>query len=1413
MFAYLSKKIAIPNKTRLKCVAWNTNPDGGYIACGGEESLLKVLKLEAGALREGDAICTLAAPTTLTMNQSLPNHSNTVFSAVWNPVHSKLTTVDLSGMIIVWMLHKGQFAEEMVNHRDNATVASIAWSHQGDKICIVYDDGLVIVGSVDGNRIWGKPALSSQPTPLSPCKNALQWSPDGSRILVGTYSAGSRTELVSIDSTSAQVTSVSTLAALADVAADSFVSLQWSPATNFMVAAFSRGRVQIMRADAPPDEVPIIIDTKMTNTCACASPDGTLLAVGGYMKGGSSGKSEGHNMVQFYAVHSGRHVCSLKVPGTPALDSVSFDASGLRICMAVDGYLYFAHLRPAYKWGFCAPHTVVYSFLKQKRIETALMFWNAKSGEKHLKYVKHFKLMATHNDQALLCARTDDDQPAASNPPGNNTNTANSSPNAGPGAKEDHVLVLCNSIGAPLDSKRLVASGEPRAIGLALGAIACAFENHVLLWARNQAGSATVTAANVGSGQESSSSLFGKERVVKLDGSGDPICAMCVSDSCIWIGRESGVLLRYSLPLLQLDQKLIHKSRPHSLHLNCVGTKVLVLDVNGSLQLYEAYSSGSALSANSGSSSAPAGQSTPTLLTRLESFERKDVWSVVWATDHADRFACVEKSRLLIFNGTEPEDPLESSAHVCAFGNLKVKTVSIDDLVRFSNPETPIRETYCVLESKALRDTRTMLAAASTQFAGSGNKTESVSASASKPQDNSSTSLALSDAFAFVNQHSHPRLWKLLAEAALTQLDFSLAERAFVAYRDYAGLVFVRRVRRLRDPRLQKADVFTYFKRFDDADREYRKMDRSDLALDLRRRLGDWTAVIQALNSPGSASSFVGGDGMDAHGSVSSSVSDADVILKEAYQRYGEYFLERHQYAKAAPYFQQSGDLGKLALCYDRLDDFSAMEKMVETLPSCSPLAFGTKTATAAVGSSTEHAPVLVFLGKRLGAAGLSRRAMDAFVKAGDVKAAIDSCIALNEWERALQLAATTGYDGSSGTGKQQVNVEKLLSQYAAHLKTQGQIGQAIELFRKANRHVESAKMLQRLGLDELKVVGAKANLARVKKIFVLAALDMDHWKRVSLASTAVGNTASGSTSGAVSVSQRTTAAATAFLESLIQEDLDSASAGSASSGGRSKNSSEGSVARATVDSNAWHAAEGVHFYLLAERHLYEKRFVDAVRTALLLMAYEDVLPVFDVYALIAVTAYHARWYATCARAFLRLESIALLSSSAASASAVPIAAGSSGNAGSGAQEEWSHLFLDSTGVSLFSAGASSPIGGSGLLQSRSVGQTAVAIFSRHPPTDPPTADSDKKQISMFTGVNLLSATGASSDDSTFLTSVTDRPVPCVGTGRLLPGSAAVGGSAVWKCKACRHVMIEQEVAARVACPLCHSAIKTGSGR
>ena len=54
----------MPNNTPLNVISWNQ--EKGYIACGGNDGLLKVLKLESGKGQGGG---------NLSMNQNLSGHS------------------------------------------------------------------------------------------------------------------------------------------------------------------------------------------------------------------------------------------------------------------------------------------------------------------------------------------------------------------------------------------------------------------------------------------------------------------------------------------------------------------------------------------------------------------------------------------------------------------------------------------------------------------------------------------------------------------------------------------------------------------------------------------------------------------------------------------------------------------------------------------------------------------------------------------------------------------------------------------------------------------------------------------------------------------------------------------------------------------------------------------------------------------------------------------------------------------------------------------------------------------------------------------------------------------------------------------------------------------------------------------
>eukprot|EP00955_Chlamydomonas_euryale_P056302 356375-Chlamydomonas_euryale.AAC.19 len=83
----------------------------------------RVLRLEGSSSREIKSAAAGAPgqpatqPGNLSLNQTLEGHNGSVICVTWNDSFQKLTTSDDSGLIIVWMLHKDMWFEEMINNR------------------------------------------------------------------------------------------------------------------------------------------------------------------------------------------------------------------------------------------------------------------------------------------------------------------------------------------------------------------------------------------------------------------------------------------------------------------------------------------------------------------------------------------------------------------------------------------------------------------------------------------------------------------------------------------------------------------------------------------------------------------------------------------------------------------------------------------------------------------------------------------------------------------------------------------------------------------------------------------------------------------------------------------------------------------------------------------------------------------------------------------------------------------------------------------------------------------------------------------------------------------------------------------------------------------------------------------------
>jgi WD repeat-containing protein 35 len=55
----------------------------------------------------------------------------------------------------------------------------------------------------------------------------------------------------------------------------------------------------------------------------------------------------------------------------------------------------------------------------------------------------------------------------------------------------------------------------------------------------------------------------------------------------------------------------------------------------------------------------------------------QDVWDLCWASDNPELLALMEKGRMYVLRGTDPEEPVNSSACLAGFSDLQVRQVLI----------------------------------------------------------------------------------------------------------------------------------------------------------------------------------------------------------------------------------------------------------------------------------------------------------------------------------------------------------------------------------------------------------------------------------------------------------------------------------------------------------------------------------------------------------------------------------------------------------------------------------------------------------------------------------------------------------------------------------------------------------------
>ncbi|TKR82028.1 hypothetical protein L596_015808 [Steinernema carpocapsae] len=948
MYVYLTRKISMPANKTLHCVAYMQNK--GYVAAGGMEGLLKVFKMIDNPVGKGSSArevknVPLPGTSNLETNQTLEGHSGIVNIIAWNEVYQKLTTSDANGLIIVWMIHQDQWYEEMINNRNKSTVVDMAWSFDGQKIAIAYEDGQVIVGSCDGNRLWSKEINGNLAK--------VCWSPDSALLLFGmvdgeVHAYNSNGDHV-VKVPMACLDNVELESALAkDLRKDSIISMQFfvppyeephenrttqnqepalpredgsnpvrtvvSDDKNRFLVAYQHGVVQLMKHES--DQNPVVCRLPMVISQACWSPCGTMVAVSGHQ---TDLPDSERNVLTFLNAY-GQKIRTLRVPGT-SLTSCSWDGTGLRLALAIDNHVYFASIRPSYKYAYCG-QTLVYSYERRDLVDHVVVFYETKMEEVYRKYIRNLIGISACDQYCVISNKADEV-------------VGNEAPS--------YQFQICNGIGTPVDYKYFDL--EPKHLAMNSKSVLIAGNDKFTIWNYSVPRKTKVEFANLFKQETGSSDV---ETIYHIDSgvervgfetkpfqrpTTDFITSVCMNENFFLISRNSGIIHKFTLPNCQCVAKFSIQTAAEYMMLNCNSTQLAVLTPSTSIRLYELEEK----------------------VAKLK-FERKDVWTAMWDSENPSTIAIMEKSRMIVIRGSELEEPVNNNGYFCSFKDLTVRTAVLDDILK--EPENPrpdflidveIKECctyygYCdhVCKTDMLSWTppsspKIEQDKGYTKFAqNTQQKIKDKSPNSTDDEEGSSllkadsdderemflkalaeslrdakallAKMKIEDANAYIEKNSHPKLWSLLAEVALTRLDTATAEHAFVRLQDYAGIQFLKKFKNIQNEDLKKAEVCLFLGKVDEAEKIYMDADRRDLAIEMRKKLKDWFRILQIIQQ--------------------SSGPGDDVLRLEAWRRVGDYFADRQKWDVAAKHYEMSRSYKELSDCYVMLEDFAALEQL-----------------------------------------------------------------------------------------------------------------------------------------------------------------------------------------------------------------------------------------------------------------------------------------------------------------------------------------------------------------------------------------------------------------------------------------------------------------------------------------------------
>ena len=285
-------------------------------------------------------------------------------------------------------------------------------------------------------------------------------------------------------------------------------------------------------------------------------------------------------------------------------------------------------------------------------------------------------------------------------------------------------------------------------------------------------------------------------------------------------------------------------------------------------------------------------------------------------------------------------------------------------------------------------------------------------------------------------------------------------------------------------------------------------------------------------------------------------------------------------------YYFEARKFDKAISCQIQIQDFEGMKNVLNEL--------------------NEGSPLLSVLAKQFQLFGIHKCAITCFLKLDDIKSAIDTCILLNRWEDAIDLAEQGDFP----------QIDGLISKYAAKLLGDGgNRFRAIELYQRSGKLVEAAKLLSDMAQE---VYGSSdgVNILTTKKLHVVAANQVETHRDITMDLNEMSTK-----SGRGSTAAATTAAT---INTLISTEAEVRGRGLSS----------------RILDNAWEGASAMHYFSLAHKQLWRGDPYSAMITALRCTQYEHILNPLDLYSFIALSSYFSENFTVCSKAFTKLENL-----------------------------------------------------------------------------------------------------------------------------------------------------------------------------